>query len=80
MKDTKRELQLYSEGKLNIEMNEYIASLKAVTVVNDRRSNLRGTQMGVDKVSIKTIKQLPSRFRRGRCSKVGAYSARCKLL
>ncbi len=60
MKDTKRELQLYSEGKLNIEMNEYIASLKAVTVVNDRRSNLRGTQMGVDKVSIKTIKQLPS--------------------
>lgn len=60
MKDTKRELQLYSEGKLNIEMNEYIASLKAVTVVNDRRSNLRGTQMGLDKVSIKTIKQLPS--------------------
>ncbi len=60
MKDTKRELQLYSEGKLNIEMNEYIASLKAVTVINDRRSNLRGTLMGVDKVSIKTIKQLPS--------------------
>jgi len=60
MKDTKRELQLYSEGKLSIEMNEYIASLKAVTVSNDRRSNLRGTQMGLDKVSIKTIKQLPS--------------------
>lgn len=59
MKDTKRELQLYSEGKLSIEMNEYIASLKAVTVSNERKSNLRGTQMGLDKVSIKTIKQLP---------------------
>jgi len=60
MKDTKRELQLYSEGKLSIEMNEYIASLKAVTVSTERKSNLRGTQMGLDKVSIKSIKQVPS--------------------
>jgi hypothetical protein len=60
MKDTKRELQLFSEGKLSVEMDEYIASLKAVTVSTERKSNLRGTQMGLDKVSIKTIKQLPS--------------------
>ena len=60
MKETKRELQLYSEGNLSVEMEEFIASLKAVTVSSERKSNLRGTQMGLDKVSIKTIKQLPS--------------------
>jgi hypothetical protein len=60
MKDTKRELQLYSEGSFSVEMEEYIASLKAVVVSTERKSNLRGTQMGLDKVSIKTIKQLPS--------------------
>ena len=60
MKDTKRELQLYSSGNLSVEMDEYIASLKTVVVSSERKSNIRGTQMGVDKVSIKTIKQLPS--------------------
>lgn len=60
MKDTKRELLLFGEGNLSVEMDEYIASLKAVTVSTERKSNLRGTQMGLDKVSIKTIKQLPS--------------------
>ncbi len=60
MKDTKRQLVVYSDGKLNIELEEYIASLKAVTVSAERRSNIRGTQMGMDKVNIRTIKQVPT--------------------
>jgi hypothetical protein len=60
MKDTKRQLVLYSDGKLTVELEDYVASLKAVTVTTDRRSNVRSTQMGVDKVNIRTIKQVPS--------------------
>ena len=60
MKDTKRQLLLYSDGKLNIELEDYIASLKAVVVTTERRSNVRCTQMGVDKVNIRTIKQVPT--------------------
>jgi hypothetical protein len=60
MKDTKRQLVLYSDGKLTVELEDYVASLKAVTVSTDRRSNVRSTQMGVDKVNIRTIKQVPS--------------------
>lgn len=60
MKDTKRQLMVFSDGKLNIELEDYVASLKAVTVTTERRSNVRSTQMGVDKVNIRTIKQVPT--------------------
>lgn len=60
MKDTKRQLVMYSDGKLTVELEDYVASLKAVTVTTDKRSNIRSTQMGVDKVNIRTIKQVPT--------------------
>ncbi len=60
MKDTQRQLVLYSNGKLTIELEDYVASLKAVTVSSEKRSNTRSTQMGVDKVNIRTIKQVPT--------------------
>ncbi|MES2005733.1 MAG: carboxypeptidase-like regulatory domain-containing protein [Bacteroidota bacterium] len=60
MKDTKRQLMVYGDGKLTVELEDYIASLKAVTVTTDRKSNIRSTQMGVDKVNIRTIKQVPT--------------------
>lgn len=60
MKDTKRQLLLYGDGKLNVELEDYVASLKAVTVSTERRSNIRGTQMGMDRVNIRTIKQVPT--------------------
>ncbi len=60
MKDTRRELMLYTDGRLNIELEDYVASLKAVTVTTERRSNVRGLQMGVDRLNIRTIKQVPA--------------------
>jgi hypothetical protein len=60
MKDTKRQLMMYADGKLTVELEDYIASLKAVTVTTEKRSNVRSTQMGVDKVNIRTIKQVPT--------------------
>jgi hypothetical protein len=62
MKDTKRELMVYADGRLNIELEDYVASLKAVIVTTERRSNIRGLQMGVERVNVRTIKQVPTVF------------------
>jgi len=62
MKDTKRQIMLYSDGKLNIEMQEYVPSLKAVTVISEKNSNIKGLRMGVERLNMKVIKQLPVVF------------------
>jgi len=62
MKDTRRQVIVYSDGKLNIEMEEFVASLKAVIVSADKTSNTRSVQMGVTKLNIQSIKQVPVVF------------------
>lgn len=62
MKATKREIVLYSSGKLNIDLKEDVPTLKTVVVVAERNSNTRRMQMGVEKLSIKTIKSIPVLF------------------
>ena len=62
MKDTRRQVMVYSDGKLNIDMDEFVASLKAVIVSADKTSNTRSVQMGVSKLNIQAIKQIPVVF------------------
>jgi hypothetical protein len=62
MKDTKRQIVLYSDGKLSIEMVDYVQSLKAVIVASEKTSNVKGLQMGVERLNIKMIKQMPVVF------------------
>ncbi len=62
MKDTKRQVVVYSDGKLDIEMQDFITTLKNVVVTSERRSNIKGLQMGLDKLNIKLIKQVPVVF------------------
>lgn len=62
MRDTRRQILLNDHGKLNIEVQEQVISLKHVTITGEKASNIRGTQMGVEKLSIKTIKQVPTVF------------------
>ncbi len=62
MRDIKRQIVLYSDGKMNVDMTETIQSLKRVTVSSKKLSNIRGSQMGVQKIDIKTIKQIPMLF------------------
>ena len=38
MKDTKRQVMVYSDGKLNIEMQDYVQSLKAVIVGAEQKT------------------------------------------
>lgn len=62
MKDTKREITVYGDGKFNIEMQSQIISLKKVVVSAEKASNIRSLQMGVQTIDIKTIKQVPVVF------------------
>ena len=62
MKTTQRQIVVYSDGKLNIEMEDYIPSLKNVIIIGERRSNIKSTQMGIERLSIKSIKQVPVVF------------------
>ncbi len=62
MGDTRRQVVLYSEGKLNIELYEYVPSLKRVVVSADKTVNVKGVDMGVQKITIKNIKQIPTAF------------------
>ena len=62
MKDTHRQLILYSDGKLNIEMQEQVYSLKEVKISADKVANVRSNEMGVNHLDIKSIKQIPAIF------------------
>jgi hypothetical protein len=62
MKDTKRQVVLYSTGKLDIDMDERIASLKEVIVSAQKLANVRNTQMGMERLTIRAIKQVPTSF------------------
>src|ERR1700761_2168422 len=62
MKDTRRKIILYSDGKLNIDMQEQVTSLKEVTISAEKVANVRSVEMGVNKLDIKSIKQIPTAF------------------
>lgn len=62
MRDTKRQIMLYSDGKLDIEMQDQVIGLKEVVVEAEKAVNVTGVQMGVEKLNIKTIKQIPTVF------------------
>jgi hypothetical protein len=62
MKDTRRKITLKGNGELNIEMREQIISLKEVKVSAEKVANVRNVEMGVSKLDIKSIKQIPALF------------------
>jgi hypothetical protein len=62
MKDTRRLIALYSDGKLDIEMQDAVATFKAVIVSAQKNSNTQSVQMGVNRLNIRTIKQVPVVF------------------
>ena len=61
MKERIMQLNVQGDGKLEMEMKEDVKSLKTI-VVAQKQSNVRGMQMGVERLSIKTIKQIPAIF------------------
>jgi len=62
MRDTRRQIVLYSDGKMNIDLHGTVIALKRVIIAAQKLSNVKGTQMGLQKIDIKTIKQIPVVF------------------
>ena len=62
MRDTRRQIILYADGKLNIEMQEQVNSLKEVKISADKVANVRSVELGVTRLDIKNIKQIPTAF------------------
>jgi len=62
MRDTRRQIILYTDGRLNIEMQEQVFSLNEVKISADKVANVRSTEMGVNRLDIKSIKQVPAVF------------------
>lgn len=62
MEDTQLQLQVNNDGGININMNSEVMSLKDVVVSAQIVSNVRSTQLGVQKLDIKTMKQVPVVF------------------
>ncbi|MCF0053065.1 TonB-dependent receptor [Dyadobacter chenwenxiniae] len=62
MRETQRQVMLYSDGKLDIEMRESVIALKEVSVKAGMDKNVVGTQMGTVKLTIKNLKQVPTVF------------------
>jgi hypothetical protein len=59
MKNTVRHVMLYADGRLDIEMDEEITPLKEVVIESERDVRVTGMQMGMEKLDIRTMKQLP---------------------
>jgi CarboxypepD_reg-like domain/TonB-dependent Receptor Plug Domain len=59
MKSTQRQVMLYSDGKLEIELEEDVTPLKEVVIQSERDVRVTGLQMGMEKLDIKTMKNMP---------------------
>lgn len=59
MKATQRNVVLHSNGRLDIELEEEMTPLKEVVIESEKDVRVSGVQMGVEKLDIKTMKQLP---------------------
>lgn len=62
MKNTKRQILLLSDGKLHVDMKEEMVSLNEVIITDKRASNVERMQMGMEKMDIKALKQVPTVF------------------
>ncbi len=60
MKSSTLQIMLYTDGILDIELEEDVSPLKEVVVESERDVRVYGLQMGVEKLDIKTMKQMPS--------------------
>lgn len=62
MNETKRQVVIHEDGKLDIETTAQVGSLKTVVVIADKNSKVKNPQMSVEKLTVKTIKQVPVVF------------------
>lgn len=62
VKDTHRQIMVHSEGKMDIELEEEVYALREVVISGERVQNVRRTTMGVERLQIRDIKNIPTAF------------------
>jgi hypothetical protein len=55
-------LQVYSSGQITIKMRKELIEIGEVKITANRYDNIRGIQMGYEKISAKTMKEIPFVF------------------
>lgn len=58
--DTRRQVLLHSGGRLNVDMLNKIVQLKEVVIEPEKEKNIRSTVMGMDKLNIASLRQIPA--------------------
>ncbi|MCT4589297.1 MAG: TonB-dependent receptor [Carboxylicivirga sp.] len=59
MKTTFRNIVIHSDGSLDVELKSKPTSLKEVTITAKTEDPVRNLRMGMEKITMKTLKQLP---------------------
>ncbi|MBN2520759.1 MAG: TonB-dependent receptor [Bacteroidales bacterium] len=59
MKEIKYILEVYASGPIEIEMEKTLIPIDEVTIKADRYHNVKGMQMGFERISVKEIKKIP---------------------
>jgi hypothetical protein len=59
MKEIRYFLEVYSNDRFNINMESRIIPINEVTVTADQYHNVRGMQMGYERLNMKSIKEIP---------------------
>ena len=62
MKQQEYYLQVYSSGQITIEMRKNLIEIDEITITANRNDNIRGIQMGYERISAKTMKEIPLVF------------------
>jgi len=60
MRDSRRQLMLFSDGRLDIELEEQIQSLSEVIIVADRLDNIRSVSGGMERLQMRNIRNIPT--------------------
>ena len=60
MKDSRRQLMLFSDGKLDIELEEQVYTLSEVSILADKVDNIRSVSGGMERLQMRTIKNIPT--------------------
>lgn len=59
MKQTVRNIEVLSDGKLNVQLEQAITPLKEVLIESQHDNKVMALSMGVEKLDIQTMKQIP---------------------
>ena len=62
VKDTRRQLMLFSDGKMDVEIEEEVNTLSEVTILADKSDNVRSVSGGMERLQMRTIKNVPTVF------------------